>query len=52
VLHQQTANRLRGDLIGGATEEGYGEVLGELGGYGSGFCEEVLRDTDRARMVG
>ena len=33
-------------------EEALGEVLGELGGYGGGFCEEVLRDAERAGKVG
>ena len=35
-----------GNLLGGAAEEGLGEVLGGRGGYGSGFCEEVLSDAD------
>jgi len=29
-----------------ASEEGMVEVLGERGGYGSGFGEDVLRDAD------
>ena len=36
AFHQQAANELGGDLLGGAGEEGLGEVLGEVGGYGSG----------------
>ena len=31
------SDELGGDLLGGAGEEGLGEVLGGLGGYGSGF---------------
>ena len=34
ALHQQAADELGGNLLGGAGEEGMGEVLGELGGYG------------------
>jgi hypothetical protein len=37
ALHQQAADQLGGDLLGGAGEEGLREVLGERGGYGSGF---------------
>ena len=37
AFHQQAADELGGDLLGGATEEGVGEVLGGRGGYGSGF---------------
>ena len=36
ALHQQAADELGGKLLGGAGEEGVGEVLGERGGYGSG----------------
>jgi len=32
---------LRGDDHGGAGEEGLGQVLGERGGYGSGFGEDI-----------
>ena len=46
AFHQQAANQLRGDDLGGAGEEGLGEVLGGRGGYGGGFCEEVLSDAD------
>ena len=52
MLHQQAADELGGNLLGGAGEEALEEVLGERGGYGSGFCEEVLRDADGARKVG
>ena len=31
------ADELGGDQLGGAGEEGLGEVLGGRGGYGSGF---------------
>ena len=36
MLHQKAADELGGDDLGGAGEEGLGEVLGERGGYGSG----------------
>jgi hypothetical protein len=41
AFHQQAADQLRGNLLGGAGEEGLGEsweVLGGRGGYGSGSC--------------
>ena len=34
ALHQQAADELGGNLLGGAGEEGLGEVLGGRGGYG------------------
>ena len=34
--HHQAADELRVNLLGGAGEEGLGEVLGGRGGYGSG----------------
>ena len=37
AFHQQAADQLGGDLLGGAAEEGLGEVLGRRGGYGSGL---------------
>jgi len=37
ALHQQAADELGGDDLGGASEDGLGEVLGDRGGYGSGF---------------
>ena len=46
ALHQQAADELGGDDLGGAAEEGLGEVLGGRGGYWCGFCEEVLSDAD------
>jgi len=39
ALHQQAADELGCNLLGGAGEEGWGEVLGGLGGYGSGFTK-------------
>ena len=36
-FHQQAADELGGDDLGGAGEEGWGEVLGGLGGCGSGY---------------
>ena len=52
AFHQQAADELGGNLLGGAGEEGVGEVLGGRGGYGSGFCEEVLRDAEGLGVVG
>ena len=46
AFHKQAADQLGGNLLGGAGEEGLGEVLGGRGGYGGGFCEEVLSDAD------
>ena len=37
MLHQQAANQLEGNLLGGAEEEGLSEVLGELGSDGGGY---------------
>jgi len=37
ALHQQAADELGCNLLGGAGEEGWGEVLGGLGGYGCKF---------------
>ena len=37
AFHQQAADEVGGDLLGGAAEEGLGEGLGKRGGYGSGF---------------
>ena len=37
AFHQQAADELGGNLLGGAGEEGVGEVLRGRGGYGSGF---------------
>jgi len=34
AFHQQAADELGGDQLGGAGEEGWGEGLGERGGYG------------------
>jgi hypothetical protein len=44
ALHQQAADELGGNQLGGAGEEGLGEVLGGLGGYGSGMGGEMARD--------
>jgi len=38
--HQQGANQLGCNLLGGATGEGVGKVLGRRGGYGSGFVRK------------
>jgi hypothetical protein len=37
AFHQQAANQLSGNHLSGAAEEGVGEVLGEVGGYGGGL---------------
>jgi len=37
AFHQQAADQLGGNELGGAGEEGWGEVLGGLGGCGSGY---------------
>ena len=47
-FHQQAVDELGGNLLGGAAEKGVGEVLGERGGYGSGYARkrnEVLTPT-------
>jgi len=36
-FHQQAADELGCNLLGGAGEEGLGEVLGGRGGYGGGL---------------
>jgi hypothetical protein len=40
AFHQQAADELGSDDLGGAAEEGLGEVLGERGGYGSGLVSK------------
>jgi len=37
AFHQQAADQLGGNELGGAGEEGLGKVLGGCGGYGSGY---------------
>jgi len=37
AFHQQAADGFGGDQLGGAGEEGLGEVTGGRGGYGSGL---------------
>ena len=39
AFDQQAADEVGGDHLGGAAEEGVGEVLGGRGGYGSGLGE-------------
>ena len=46
TFHQQAADELGGDLLGGATEEGVREGLGKRGGYGSG-----LGDGQKAQRI-
>ena len=49
ALHQQAADELGGNLLCLGGRRRMGQVLGERGGYGSGFvCEEVLRSADSA----
>ena len=48
--YQQAADELGSNLLGGAGEEGLREVLGERGGYGSGFvwkCRMLLTGQGR-----
>ena len=40
ALHQQAADELGGNQLGGAAEEGVEEVLGKRGGYGCGFVRK------------
>jgi hypothetical protein len=42
AFHQQAADQLVGDLLGGAGEEGLGEVLGGIDGYRSGYRKTKL----------
>ena len=37
VFYQQATDQLGGNHLGGASEEGLGEVLGGRGDYGSGL---------------
>jgi len=37
AFHQQAADQLGGNELGGAGEEGWGEMLGGRGGYGNGL---------------
>jgi len=41
ALHQQAADQLGDNLLGGAGEEALGEVLEGRAGYGSGLGEVV-----------
>jgi len=44
AFHQQAADEFGGDLLGGAGEEGWGEVLEGRGGCGSGLGNQgILR---------
>ena len=52
AFHQQAADELGGDDLGGAGEEGVGEVLGGAWWLWGWLCEVVLRSADRARKVG
>jgi len=44
AFYQQAADELGCNLLGGAGEEGWGEVLGGRGGYGSGLVYGWKRD--------
>jgi hypothetical protein len=55
ALHQQAADEVGGNLLGGAGEEVLGEVLGGAGRVWwlwEWLDEEVLRDADRTAMAG
>ena len=52
AFHQQAADEVGGNHLCGAAEEGLGEVWDGRDGSGGGFCEEVLRDADRAGIMG
>ena len=43
ALHQQAADQIGGGDLGGAGEEGVGEVLGGRGGYSSGIRADKIR---------
>jgi hypothetical protein len=45
AFHQQTADQLGGDLLGGAAEEGLREIIRRRGSYGGG-----LKCTDEADL--
>jgi len=44
AFHQQAADELGGNLLGGSGEERLGEVLGKGGGYGSGYWGRGYRE--------
>ena len=44
AFHQQAADELRGNLLGGAAEEGLGESREGGGGYGNGFGDGKYSD--------
>ena len=44
AFHQQATDELGGNHFGRAGEEGVGEVLGEVGGYGGGLGEDRQQD--------
>jgi hypothetical protein len=44
AFHQQAADELGGDDLGGAGKEGLGECWEGLGGYGSGLANGALLD--------
>jgi len=50
AFHQQAADELGGDLLGGAGKEGMGEVLEKGGGYGSGFSPKQARIEENPRQ--
>ena len=54
-LHQQAADEVGGNLLGGTGEERMGEgwkVLDGRCGYGAGLAEEVLQDAGGAGHIG
>ena len=49
---QQAADELGGDDLGGAAEEGLGELLGGSWCLWEWLCMEVMRSAERAGKVG
>ena len=52
AFHQQAADQLGGNLLGGAGEEGLGEALGGRGWLWEWLCVEMLRAANRSGAVG
>jgi hypothetical protein len=55
ALYQQAANQLGGNLLGGAGEKRFGEMLGGAGRVWwlwEWLCEVVLRNADRTAVAG
>jgi hypothetical protein len=52
AFHQQAADEVGGDLLGGAGEEGLGEGWEGVDGFGGGFVRKGLRGADRTAVAG